>query len=88
MSAKTVVLGEPEIVGGLFDTVILNAGKLSESVPSDTLITTPLWVPLSEADGVPAKAPVVVLKLAQLGLLATENVRGSPSGSLAVGLNV
>jgi hypothetical protein len=38
--------------------------------------------------GVPDKRPVVVLKVAQTGLLATENVSVFPSASVALGWNV
>jgi hypothetical protein len=41
----------------------------------------PAWVLL----GVPDKRPVVALKVAQTGLLATTNDSVSPSGSDAVG---
>jgi len=47
----------------------------------------PLFVPTSLAEGVPCNCPVVVLNVAHAGLLVIENVNGSPSGSLAVGVN-
>ena len=61
----------PLICGAVFERVtsILNAGKALDTVPSDTLITIPLLIPTSVADGVPVKAPFAVLKLAQAGLL-------------------
>jgi hypothetical protein len=43
----------------------------------------PAWVLL----GVPDKRPVELLKVAQMGLLATENVSAFPSGSEALGWN-
>ena len=55
-----------------FTTVRLKAGKLALNVPSLTLIIMPLVTPTSLLVGVPVKAPVAVLKLAQLGLLVIE----------------
>jgi hypothetical protein len=86
-----VVGGEPLIVGTWFGvalTVIANAVSDAFNVPSPTLIAMPLVAPTSPAAGVPVSAPVLVLKLAQAGLFVMLNVRVSPSGSLAVGVNV
>jgi hypothetical protein len=85
-----VVAGVPEIVGGWFGaawTVIVNAGNEALAEPSLALITMPVNVPAFAAAGVPVSWPVVVLKLAQLGLFAIANVSVPPSGSLAVGVN-
>src|SRR5690606_38540695 len=52
-----------------------------------TVITMPVVVPRSAALGVPDNRPVLVLKLAQDGLLTMLNVSVSLSASLAVGVN-
>ncbi len=83
--------GVPEIVGGLFTaaTVILNAAsETGEAMPSLTDITIPDVVPALVLVGVPVSAPVPVLNVAQLGLLAILNVSVLPFGSLAVGLKL
>jgi hypothetical protein len=67
-------------------TVIANAGKAADALPSLTLIRMPEWVPTSAAAGVPLSCPVTVLKLAHEGGFAMENVRLLPDGSLAVGV--
>ncbi len=75
-------------VGALFAgafTVSVNAGNAVLATPSLTLITMPEWTP-AEA-GVPLNLPVVVLKLAQEGLLAIEKPSAFPSASLAAGWN-
>jgi len=51
-------------------TVIENADREAVEVPSLTEITIPEVVPAEV--GVPASAPVVLLKVAQLGLLVIE----------------
>ncbi|MNY49036.1 hypothetical protein D3C86_1844240 [compost metagenome] len=66
----------------------LNAGRLVLSTPSLALITIPVVVPTLALVGVPVKAPVVVLKLAQDGLLMMLNVNGSSSKSLATGVKL
>jgi len=84
-----VVAGVPEIVGARFGcvTTIENDAREADACPSLTLIAIPANVPA--AVGVPDSCPVVVLKVAQAGLLATLNVSVVPvSGSLAVGVNV
>jgi hypothetical protein len=86
----TDVAGVPLIVGGEFVvladvTVRVNEASDAEREPSDTLIFTPDVVPVEL--GVPLSFPVDVLKLAQEGLFAMENVSVLPSGSLAVGVN-
>ena len=83
----TEVTGVPLIVGARFgaaDTVSVNAGSdAPPPLPSLTLITMPACVPA--AVGVPESRQVLVEKLAQLGRLAMEKERASPSASLAVG---
>ncbi len=70
-------------------TVKLKAAKFVVAVPSDTLMTIPLVVPTSALVGVPVKAPVLVLKLAQVGLLAMLKVKVVPrSSSFAVGVKL
>src|SRR5205807_902401 len=75
--------------GGLAgaDTAMAKAGSELVRVPSLTLITMPEKMPTLAVVAVPESCPVVLLKLAQDGRLATENVSASPSGSLAVGVN-
>jgi len=68
-------------------TVIVKAGKVADPLPSLTLIRMPALLPTSAAAGVPPSCPLAVSKLAQEGLLAIENVRLLPDGSLAVGVN-
>jgi hypothetical protein len=48
-------------------TVIANADKEADALPSLTLITMPEVVPTSAAAGVPLSCPVAALKLAQDG---------------------
>ena len=65
---------------------MVNAGKDAVSVPSLTLITIPANVP--GAVGVPVRAPLLVLKLAQDGWPWIENFRVVlASGSDAAGWN-
>lgn len=92
------VSAEPSLfcVGGIHDSVaapdddcaftaIANAGSDAFVRPSLTLMTTFEYVPTFEVVGVPDSCPVVVLKVAQLGRFAIENVSASPSASVAVG---
>ena len=67
-------------------TVIAKADNVADAVPSLTLITTPDVVPTSPATGVPLSCPLLVLKLAQEGLLVIEKVRVLPDGSVVVGV--
>ena len=69
-------------------TVRLKAGSAALKLPSLTLITMPEVVPTSLLPGVPVKAPVLVLKLAQLGLLLMLKLNVSSSGSDAVGVKL
>jgi hypothetical protein len=68
-------------------TVILKLDSEVDTSPSLTLITIPLAAPTFELSGFPVRVPVEGLKLAQSGLLVIENVRWSPSGSIALGVN-
>ena len=68
-------------------TVIANASSDADALPSLTLITIPLYVPTSLADGVPLSCPVAMLNVAQAGLFVIENDRVLPDGSVAVGVN-
>ena len=84
-------------VGGVHDKVtepvasattwMLNAGKLAVAEPSLTLIVTFEYVPTCAAVGVPLIRPVLELNVAQPGKLATLNVSGLPSASVALGVN-
>jgi hypothetical protein len=87
--APTEVAGEPPIVGGGSAgavTVMAKAASEAPRVPSLTLMTMLEKVPTFAVDGVPESLPVVLLKFAQEGRFATENVSGLPSGLLAVGV--
>jgi hypothetical protein len=86
----TEVGGVPEIVGarlvsGGSVTVIVNAARDAFACPSLTVITISAKVPTLAVLGRPESRPVVVEKLAQLGLLAMVKVSGSPSASAAEG---
>ena len=89
-SCTTLVAGVPDIIGASLRliTSILKAGSVTLNSPSLTLITIPVVMPTSLLPGMPVSVPVVVLKLAQLGLLLMLNVSGSLSGSLAVGVKL
>jgi hypothetical protein len=83
----TVVAGEPDIVGVLFEgalvTEIANAGNPSDKLPSLTRITMLLKLPV--AVGVPERRPVVALKVAHDGLFWIVKASVSPSASAAEG---
>ena len=66
-------------------TAMLNARSEVRLVPSLAVIVTLENVPTFDALGVPVSAPVVVLKEAQLGRLAIDQVSARPSGSEPVG---
>jgi hypothetical protein len=66
-------------------TVRLNAGREAVVTPSVTEMTIPEVVPTLAVAGVPLSWPVAVLKVAHVGLLTIENVRGLP---VAVGIKV
>jgi hypothetical protein len=83
-----VVAGMPEMVGGVAAvTVMLKVGSEAVEVPSLTEIATPANVPTSVVAGVPVRAPVVALNVAQLGFPVIENVSVPPLGLVAVGVN-
>jgi hypothetical protein len=87
----TEVGGVPEIVGGWFVvpeplTVIENAGSAALDAPSLTLMTMFEYVPTVARVAVFESLPVKVENASQLGLFWIENVRVSPSASLAAGL--
>jgi hypothetical protein len=67
-------------------TVIAKVDNAADPVPSLTLITIPDVVPTSPAPGVPLSCPLLVLKLAQEGLLVIEKARVLPDGSVVVGV--
>jgi hypothetical protein len=87
----TLVGGVPEITGALLAgalTVMEKAGNDLLALPSLTLMMMLEYVPTCCDVGVPDSLPVVLLNKAHAGLFAMENVSGSPSASLAVGVNV
>src|SRR5204863_9374961 len=75
--AVTDVGGTPEIVGGTFGTALTTIENAASCAlppcPSLTPIPTFAHVPMLAAAGVPCSRPVVVLKVAQLGLFAMRN---------------
>ena len=68
------------MVGGMYDTetVRLNAERETVLTPSVTEMTIPEVVPTAAAVGVPLSWPVVVLKVADVGLLTIEKARLLP----------
>ncbi len=70
------------------ETTIVNGASDACAAPSETEIETFVYEPTSAAVGVPLNRPVEVLKLAQAGRLAIENVSACPSGSEAVGVKL
>lgn len=79
-------VAEPLLVPGLL-TAMLNARSEVRLVPSLALITMFEYVPTCDEFGVPVNAPVLVLKLAQLGRLLMDHVSERPSGSDPLGRN-
>jgi hypothetical protein len=75
------------MVGGEFGTVtvIENAARLLVDAPSLTRIMMFANVPSSATVGVPLSRPVAASKLVHDGGFVIEKLKGSPSGSLAVG---
>lgn len=67
--------------------MIENADSDAEVLPSLTEMVMFEKTPAALFVGLPLSLPVAVLKLAHEGLLTTENVRVSPSGSDAEGVN-
>ncbi|MEQ1559109.1 MAG: hypothetical protein ABL933_09270 [Methyloglobulus sp.] len=70
-------------------TVRLNAARRAmPPLPSLTLMPIALVMPTFAVVGVPVSAPVLILKLAQAGLLEILNVKGFLSKSLAAGVKL
>ena len=77
------------IVGpGSAATVMENAGSDAVALPSLTEITIPEYTPTFAVCGVPESCPVVVLKAAQLGLLAIAKLSAVPLGWVALGVKL
>src|SRR3569833_1545317 len=68
-------------------TAMVNAGSETLVVPSLTLMVIFAYVPRLVVPGVPESWPVLVLKVAQAGLLAIAKVNLLPSASEAAGWN-
>ena len=83
--------GVPLIVGASL-TLVTAIAKLAKEMglatSSVTLITMSVVVPTSLLSGVPVRAPVLVLKVAQSGLLVILKVSVSPSTSAAAGVKL
>src|SRR6185437_12630032 len=78
-----------ELVGVLGAvTPIEKAGRAALAVPSLALMTIFEYMPVLEDVGVPDRAPVAMLKLAQEGLFCTLKDSVAPLESLAVGWNL
>jgi hypothetical protein len=67
-------------------TVIVKGAREAEAVPSLTEIVMLANVPTLDDVGVPDSLPVEVLKEAQDGILAIENVSAAPRGLDAAGV--
>ena len=67
-------------------TWMLNAGSEADACPSLTLIMMFENVPTLEAPGVPVRAPVDELSVAQEGAFSTLKLSATPEGPLAVGV--
>jgi hypothetical protein len=68
-------------------TTIEKAGSDTLVAPSVTLITMFASVPASAFEGVPASAPVAVLKLAHEGMFVIEKTSAPPFPLAPVGVN-
>jgi len=84
--------GVPLIVGARFGGASVTICRLNEGsdvvkLPSLTRITMPETF-AEPTGGVPVRAPVLAVNVAQLGRLVIENVSVSSSGSSAVGAKV
>src|SRR6185437_15943283 len=66
---------------------IENAGRAAFAVPSLALMTIFEYMPVLVDAGVPLRAPVAMLKLAQEGLFCTLKASVLPLESFAVGWN-
>ncbi len=72
-------------VVALLLTWMRKAGNWATAFESLTSMVIMSVMPTLASVGVPVRAPVVVLNVAQAGTLVALNVSGSPSGSPAVG---
>jgi hypothetical protein len=68
-------------------TVMANAGRTAQFLPSVTRIWMLRYVPTLRRPGVPLSVPVDLLKFAHPGWLLIRNSRRLPSGSAAEGRN-
>jgi hypothetical protein len=82
------VAGVPLIVGAGVVTVIEKLGSEALLVPSLTEITMFEVVPALASCGVPESWPVLVLRLAQVGLPEIEKVSVLPLGFVVVGVKL
>ena len=87
LSVGGVQLSVAEPVVVVDDTTIANVGREAVRLLSLTLMPMFEYVPVCALLGVPDSLPVVVLNVAQAGLLVMLNPSVWPSGSLAVGVN-
>ena len=69
-------------------TLMENAGREADALPSLTLIRMLPQVPAADECGVPESCPVLVLNVAQVGAFAMLKVSGRPCGSLANGVKL
>ena len=79
-------LPEPPLEAAL--TVMVKEASETDVVPSVTEITMPGKLPTLPDPGVPESLPVLVLKVAQLGLFWMEKVSVPPLGSVVVGVKL
>ena len=81
----------PEIVGGTFGAALTTIANVASCAlpPCPSLTPMPMLenVPTLADVGVPARRPVAVLNVAQVGRFVMLNVSVPPSESLAVGWN-
>jgi hypothetical protein len=70
----TVAAGTPAIVGAVLVTVIENGAREAVDTPSLTVMMMLEYVPTFTSVGVPVSSPVLLLKVAQVGLPEIENV--------------
>jgi len=84
LSGKTALITGASGATGA-STVIVKAASEALEVPLLALIMMFESVPTCATVGVPDSSPVAVLKVAQLGMWAIENVRALEAGSVAVG---
>ncbi|KPV90171.1 hypothetical protein AN214_04409 [Pseudoalteromonas sp. P1-9] len=67
---------------------MLNAGSDALKTPSDTVMIMPEVTPISDALGIPDKAPELALNVAQLGLFVIEKIKASSSISDTLGVKL